>query len=145
MKSIVFILGLLPKFLLAQTFSSTVNLPVPDDGTSLSIPLEISGLQNEINGDFGLVEVCLNMTHTYDSDMDVRLKAPDGTTFMLFAGVGGDADNWENCCLRQDAPDLISTQAAPFTGTFKPMGNMGNVNNGQNPNGTWELLLFDTY
>lgn len=139
-------LFLLPQYLIfAQTFTSSVNQPVPDDGTSISFPLEISGLQQEINGDFGLVEVCLNMTHTWASDMDVRLRAPDGTTFMLFAGIGGDGDNWENCCLRQDAQTTIAAAAAPYTGSFMPLGNMGNLNNGQNPNGTWELVLFDTY
>lgn len=143
--SLFLLLLLLPSLLPAQTFTSTVNQPIPDDGSSIAFELQVSGLPDEINGDFGLVEACLNMTHTWDSDMDVRLIAPDGTVFMLFAGIGGDGDNWENCCLRQDAPTLISTQAAPFTGTFRPMGNMGNVNNGQNPNGSWQLLLFDTY
>ncbi len=140
------VLFLLPQYLLfSQTFTSTVNQAIPDDGTTISFPLEINGLQNEANGNFGLVEVCLNMNHPYDSDMDVRLKAPDGTVFMLFAGIGGDGDNWENCCLRQDANESIGAVAAPFSGTFKPLGNMGNLNNGQNPNGIWELVLFDTY
>lgn len=129
----------------AQTFSSTVEQPVPDDGTSISFSLEVSGLPDAINTDFGLVQVCLNMDHTWDSDMEARLIAPDGTQFLLFAGVGGDGDNWENCCLRDDAAEFIYNFGAPFTGVFRPMGNMGNVNNGQNPNGTWQLRLYDTY
>lgn len=146
MKSVFTFLLLLPQcLLLGQTFTSTVNQPVPDDGSPITFPLEVNGLPSEINGSFGLVAACLNMTHTWDSDMDVRLKSPDGTVFLLFTGVGGDGDNWENCCLRQDAATPISSQGAPFTGVFKPMGNMGNVNNGQNPNGIWELLLYDTY
>jgi subtilisin-like proprotein convertase family protein len=140
-----FLLLLTQCLLLGQTFTATVNQPVPDDGTPIAFPLEITGLPTAINGSFGLVEVCLNMTHTWDSDMDVRLKAPDGTVFLLFTGIGGDGDNWESCCMRQDAGIPISSVGAPFTGVFRPMGNMGNVNNGQNPNGAWELLLYDTY
>ena len=140
------ILLLLAHFCLrAQTFTATVEQPIPDDGSSVSFALDVSGLPDSINTDFGLAQVCLNMDHTWDSDMDVRLIAPDGATFLLFAGVGGDGNNWENCCLRDDAPEFISLFAAPFTGVFRPMGSMGNVNNGQNPNGTWQILLYDTY
>lgn len=129
----------------AQTFSATVEQPIPDDGSSISFNLEVNGLPDNINTDFGLVQVCLNMDHTYDSDMDVRIIAPDGTAFLLFAGIGGGDDNWENCCLRDDASDFIFNFGAPFNGVFKPMGSMGNLNNGQNPNGTWQILLYDTY
>ena len=129
----------------AQTFTASVEQSVPDDGSPISFNLEVSGLPDVINTNFGLVQVCLNMDHTWDSDMDVRLIAPDGTTFLLFAGVGGDGDNWENCCLRDDAPEFIFNFGAPFNGVFRPMGSMGNVNNGQNPNGTWQILLYDTY
>ncbi len=118
---------------------------MPDDGNSIAFSLEVSGLPDVINTDFGLVQVCLNMDHTWNSDMDVRLIAPDGTAFLLFAGVGGDGDGWVNTCLRDDAPEYIYLYGAPFTGTFRPMGGMGNVNNGQNPNGTWQILLYDTY
>lgn len=146
MKSIfTFSMLIMQYMLLAQTFTAAVEQPVPDDGTSISFPIEVSGLPEAINTDFGLVQVCLSMDHTWDSDMDVRLVSPDGTAFLLFAGVGGDGDGWQDCCLRDDALDFIYQFGAPFTGTFKPMGSMGNVNNGQNPNGTWQLLLFDTY
>ena len=143
--SLIFLFLLTQLCLQAQTFSATVEQPIPDDGSSISFGLDVSGLPDSINTDFGLVQVCLNMDHTWDSDMDARLIAPDGTMFLLFAGVGGDGDNWENCCLRDDAAAFIYSFGAPFNGVFRPMGNMGNVNNGQNPNGTWHILLYDTY
>jgi subtilisin-like proprotein convertase family protein len=129
----------------AQTFSSTVNQLVPDDGTVMYLPIEVSGLPDVLNSDLGLVQICLNMDHTYNSDMSVQLSSPDGTLFMLFAGIGGDQDNFTDCCLRFDANDYISNQSPPYTGTWLPMGNMALVNNGQNPNGTWNLVLYDTY
>lgn len=131
--------------LFAQTFTATVEQPVPDDGTPIAFEIAVSGLPDAINTDFGLVQVCLNMNHSWNSDMDVRLIAPGGTSFLLFAGIGGDGDNWQDCCLRDDAPTSVGNASPPYTGVFRPMGAMGNVNNGQNPNGIWKILLLDTY
>src|SRR6185436_6147844 len=33
----------------------------------------------------------------------------------------------------------------PFTGTFRPQGDLGLINNNQNPNGVWKLHFLDTY
>ncbi len=129
----------------AQTFTASFNEWIPDDGSTISRDVDVSGLPEAINGEFGLVQACINIGHPWASDMHVVLQAPDGSNFVLFSGVGGDGDNFTDCCLRGDAADYIFNYSAPFTGTFKPMGDMGVVNNGQNPNGTWRLIIWDTY
>ena len=129
----------------SQTFYTITNSMVPDDGTVLIQEIEVSGLPVAINSSFGLTQVCFNMDHSYTSDMDVRLMAPDGTLFQLFSAVGGDGDNFTDCCLRSDASSYMYENAPPFTGTFLPSGNMGLVNNGQDPNGPWSLILTDVY
>ena len=86
---------------------------------------------------FGLETVCINMDHTWDSDLDIRLVAPDGTSFLLVSGIGGDGDNFNNTCFNESAATPVSFGSAPFSGTFIPMGDMGIANNGQNPNGVW--------
>lgn len=126
----------------AQTFSVTVNQTIPDNNTTVAFNISVSGLPAVIDTNFGLQTACLNMTHTYDSDMDVKLRAPDGTTVTLFSGVGGGSDNFVNTCL-EGSGTPISSGSAPFTGTYKSMGTLGSVNNGQNPNGTWQLLCTD--
>ncbi|NBR13654.1 MAG: hypothetical protein EBU01_03620 [Crocinitomicaceae bacterium] len=128
----------------AQTFSSTVNQAIPDDNTVVSFDIQVTGLPTIIDQNFGVASVCLNMTHTYDSDMEVKLKAPDGTQTLLFSGVGGGDDNFTNTCL-EGTGQAIAAGTAPFTGTFQSMSVLGNVNNGQNPNGTWQLVCRDTY
>ena len=50
--------------LAAQTFSATVGQPIPDDGSSIAFGLDVTGLPDSINTNFGLVQVCLNMEHT---------------------------------------------------------------------------------
>lgn len=128
----------------AQTFNGGTG-PIYDNST-IDIPLVVSGLPTSIDTvNFGLETVCLNITHTYDADVTVWIVAPDGTTGMLFSGIGGGEDNFTNTCLNQNAANPINSGSAPFTGSFQPNGQMGLVNNGQNPNGTWHLRVNDNY
>lgn len=114
---------------LAQTFTGGSG-PILDLQT-IDIPLSVSGLPNSIDTiAFGLEQVCLDLTHTYDSDLEVSLISPDGTTVMLFSGVGGGGDNMQNTCLRWDVSNSIAAGSAPFNGIYKPTGQMGLVNNG---------------
>lgn len=135
----------LPFLLPAQTFNGTGGL-ISDDGNNNDFIIAVSGLNpSTLNSSFGLTGACLTMTHTWDSDMDVKLIAPDGTQIQLFTGVGGSGDDFTNTCFSQSASTNIVSGSPPFTGTFKPMGNLGDVNNGQNGNGNWILRCVDTY
>lgn len=137
-----FIFSLLGLPLLAQTFSATLNDTIPDNNTTVVFDIVVSGLPNVIDTTFGLEQACVNIVHTWDADLEVKLESPDGTTVTLLSGVGGSDDNFTNTCLDGVSAPL-SSGAAPFTGSFMSMGVIGNVNNGQNPNGTWHLLIRD--
>lgn len=139
------VLFLLPLYSSAQTFTATGG-DIPDDGTVITFDLTVSGLPNAIDAqNFGLESVCLNAFHTWNSDMSVSLRSPDGKVIPLFSGVGGDLDGFENTCLSSNADVSIYQAPYPFTGTFSPLGEMGALNNGQNPNGVWQLVILDTY
>lgn len=94
---------------------------------------------------FGLENVCINLTHTYDGDLLIELLAPDGTTITLSREQGGSGDNFTNTCFNETAATSITLGAPPFTGNFVPQGFLGRVNNGQNGNGTWTLRITDLY
>jgi subtilisin-like proprotein convertase family protein len=128
----------------AQTFSNSFNQVIPDNNTEIVFDIPVSGLPTQIDQTFGIEFVCLNITHTYDADLTVKLKSPNGTVVTLFSGVGGDGDNFTNTCL-SGSGTAIGAGVAPFTGTFQSMSVLGNVNNGQNPNGTWQLLCTDSW
>ena len=129
----------------SQTFSGTGGT-ISDDGLNNDFLINVSGLNpNALNGTHGLVSVCFNITHTYDSDLNINLIAPDGTDIMLLSYVGGSGDDFTNTCLSQSASTSIVSGSPPFTGIFKPMNTLGNVNNGQNGNGVWKLRIVDTY
>ncbi len=146
MRKILYLITLLiPLFNFSQTFSGGTGDIL--DNTTINIPITILGLSptsiDTVN--FGLEQICFSLTHTWDSDLTVSIVAPDGTVISLFGGVGNDGDDFQNTCLRWDVATGISTGVAPFNGTYKPNGQMGAVNNGQDPNGVWYLRIKDGY
>lgn len=130
--------------LIAQTYTASINAPIVDVFTN-EYSFTVSGLSpaNIDTTNFGLETVCINLTHTYDGDLNISLIAPDGTTAPLATVLGGGGDDYTNTCFNVYAPQAISAGAPPFTGTFSPMGQMGRVNNGQNGNGVWKIRVAD--
>jgi subtilisin-like proprotein convertase family protein len=127
-----------------QTFNGGGG--VINDFQTLEIPILVNVPQSSIDTvNFGLETVCLNLNHTYLADLTIEVQAPDGTTRMLMSGIGGGEDNLVNTCFNQDASNPIQSGSAPFSGTFVPMGQIGAVNNGQNPNGIWKIKVRDDY
>jgi subtilisin-like proprotein convertase family protein len=135
----------LPFFSLAQTFSNTFNLPIPDDGTVGYYDLDISGLPVATGTGFGVETVCINLTHTWNADLFITVISPDGTEVELTSDNGGDTDGYLNTCFNASATQGIWEAGWPYTGTFRPEGFMSAFQNGQNPNGTWRLKIRDTY
>jgi subtilisin-like proprotein convertase family protein len=89
------------------------------------------------------VTVTLNITHSFDGDLDAFLISPAGTQVELFSGVGGQFNNFLNTKFDRNAAISIEDGAAPFTGTFRPEGLLSELL-GENPNGIWRLLIRDT-
>lgn len=143
-KTLLILFTSISSSLFCQTFNGGGG-PI-NDNTTIDVPVTVSGLPNVIDTtNFGLETVCINLTHTWDADLTVWIVAPDGTTGMLFSNLGGGDDNFTNTCFNANATNSVASGVAPFTGTFKPLGQMGFVNNGQNPNGVWKLRINDNY
>lgn len=129
----------------AQTFNASGG-NIPDDGSTTLYPLEITGLNpNILNADFGLLEVCVDITHTWDNDLEIGLVAPDGTMITLSNQNGGNGDDYSITCFNSSAETPITNGEPPYDGLFAPEGNLGLVNNGQDGNGTWNLSIEDHY
>ncbi|MBX9850376.1 MAG: CotH kinase family protein, partial [Cytophagaceae bacterium] len=130
----------------AQTYSGSGGL-IPDDGTNdIEFSLTVSGLSpSAVNDVFGLETVCVNIQHTYNSDLTITLISPDNTEVILSANNGADSDNYSNTCFNHSAASSITSGSGPFSGTYRPQQRLGNVNNGQNGNGTWKLRIYDYY
>jgi subtilisin-like proprotein convertase family protein len=130
----------------AQTFTSSSGGAIPDAGPMVQFPITVSGLTpSTIDTTFGLETICFNITHTWDGDLSIYLQSPDGTIVNLSIGNGGSGDDYTNTCLNEGAANSIVTASSPFTGTFRPQGFIGAINNGQPGNGTWYLNIQDNY
>ncbi|MDF2437679.1 MAG: hypothetical protein K0Q95_2055 [Bacteroidota bacterium] len=128
----------------SQTFTNNTGGAVPDNNTEVCFPVTVSGLPSQIDTLFGVTQVCINLTHTWVGDLDLRLKSPDGTVIVLSSNNGGSGDNYTNTCFAMNGSSgPIGGGAAPYTGTFVPNGNINGVNNNQNPNGTWYVCVVD--
>lgn len=143
--SIAVLLASFPLLVSAQTFTGT-GAPIPDNGNTLEIPLGVNGLSAALDTTtFGLEQVCINIDHSWISDLDVSLVAPDGTVVLLVSGQGGDSDHYTNTCFRQDEALSIVQGTPPYTGTYRPQGDLGLINHGQDGNGEWLLRVLDMY
>ncbi|HMO63025.1 MAG TPA: proprotein convertase P-domain-containing protein, partial [Ferruginibacter sp.] len=143
MRKVLFFLLLLSTTLTAmpQTFTGGGGA-IPDAGAQTCFPITVSGVGN-INALYGLASVCLTINHPFDADLEIILKAPDGTPVQLSISNGGNGSNFTGTCFTAAATTPISNGTAPFTGNYMPQGYMGNVNNGQNADGTWLLCIQD--
>jgi len=99
-------------------------------------------LVDNVPGVLADVDVTLDIMHDFDSDLRVRLLAPDATSILLFEGTGGHLDGFVQTTLDDEAVTSIIDGAAPFTGAFRPMGTLGALD-GKDPNGTWTLEITD--
>jgi len=136
-------------FCFQMSFGQTYSGPggfIKDDGTLNDFVLEIHDLSPDIlNEDFGLIHVCINVTHTWISDLDIRLISPSGVNMTLITASGWDSDLFENTCFDMSSNLHIVRAGPQYTGTFRPFSSLGNANNGTSGNGTWILRILDTY
>jgi subtilisin-like proprotein convertase family protein len=117
-------------------FESNVAETVPDEGTLMS---------TLVINDMGVIEdlnVKVNISHGWDSELDVYLIAPDGSRVELFTDVGGSQDNFIDTILDSQASQSITGGAAPFTGSYRPEGSLDALI-GKNIQGTWVLEVTD--
>ncbi|MBK9639181.1 MAG: proprotein convertase P-domain-containing protein [Bacteroidetes bacterium] len=128
----------------SQTFSAFGG-NIPDNGPAALFPITVSGLPTTIDTTFGIINLSLNITHTYDADLDIWLIAPDSTYIELSTGNGGSGNNYVNTNFYDTVPNFIENGSAPFSGSYRPEGLINDVNNTQNPNGVWKLFIRDTY
>lgn len=126
----------------AQTFTISPNAVIHDNArTTVSIP--VSGLPATADTAYGLCSVTVNVVHTYDGDLDLILISPANDSIMLTNNIGGGGDNFTSTVFIMSATTLIQNGVAPFTGNYLPEFSLNNLNDGQNPNGTWYFVAKD--
>ena len=74
--------------------------------------------------------------------MNVFLESPDGTVVELFTDIGGQDDNLVRTSLGDGAVQSIDTGVPPFTGRFRPEGQLQSFR-GERTDGIWVLHVTD--
>jgi subtilisin-like proprotein convertase family protein len=113
----------------------TINPVMPN--TVLS-PINVSGL----SGDVKKIKVTVDIKHTWTEDLRISLLNPAGLRVVLVNRRGGSSDDFKNVTFDQGAPTSIRDAIPPFTGTYRPEGDLKDFN-GRSPNGTWQLEVRD--
>jgi subtilisin-like proprotein convertase family protein len=119
-----------------RQYQTDTPLLIPDQGTATST-LDIGG-----SGAIEDLNVQVNISHDWDSELDVYLIAPDETRVELFTDVGGSKDDFSDTILDDQAPVSITQGEAPFTGSYRPEGALDDLI-GKDIQGEWQLEITD--
>jgi gliding motility-associated-like protein len=124
-----------------DTYNSTdTPVTIPDNnaaGVNSVINIATTSLITDVN-------LTVNITHTYDGDLILRLISPAGTSVLLSDQNGSFGDNYTNTTFDQDATTPITSSSPPYTGTFQPEGDLSALN-GEFSGGDWALFVEDTF
>ena len=88
------------------------------------------------------VNVKVSVDHSEIGDIALFLVAPDNTKVKLTEYLGGNRDDYQQTVFDQEASQSIVFSLPPFTGSFRPMGDLS-VLNGKNLKGRWSLQIVD--
>jgi subtilisin-like proprotein convertase family protein len=117
--------------------SISPNLEIEDNSTIIS-SISISSSMNANN----ISAITLDISHTWDSDLDIILYAPNGSSIILSNNNGGGGDNYTSTTFMNGGSYInITAGAAPFTGNYLPEESMSNLTG--TANGGWILSITD--
>jgi subtilisin-like proprotein convertase family protein len=91
------------------------------------------------------ITVTVNITHTADSDLQFDLIAPNGRDILLMNAGDAFGQNFTGTKFNDSATDTIATtfDPAPYPNTYKPVNSLLTNVFGDNPAGTWTLVVTD--
>lgn len=121
--------------------SGTLDLPIPDNNAAgVTNGIVVSGVP--AGSIPNSLTVTVNISHTWDSDVDIFLTGANGVQIELSTDNGGSGDNYINTVFSLQGGPLITGGTPPFTGTFTPEGDLNLLLSGL-INGTWTLQVAD--
>ena len=134
--------------------NNTTAAPIPDNNPAgVTSTIVVSGA----TGTVWDVDLTTNITHTFNSDLDVTLTSPAGTVVTITTGNDGSFDNVFAGTTFDDSADPGSQ--IPYSGNPNIVTDHTYTNNvvatpltpeeplaafiGEDPNGTWSLKIVD--
>jgi len=122
------------------TNSTNVPVNIPTIVATVSSTLVVPQADNVVIND---VNVQLAITHSWVSDLVVRLTSPTGTQVILFASQC-DSNSNVNAVFDDSGQPLVCGANPAISGLLIPQQALSAFN-GQNSQGTWTLTVNDTF
>ena len=88
------------------------------------------------------LDVSIDISHTWNADLDVSLESPSGTVADLFSDVGGSGDDID-IVLDDESSNTLPTSNTTLTGDYQPETDPLSVFDGEIAAGTWTLTVVD--
>ena len=88
------------------------------------------------------VNVTVNITHTYNDDLDIFLISPIGTIIELSTDNGGSFNDYNNVTFDDDSGNTLPPGDFALTGDYQPEESLTGFN-GENSSGNWILRIID--
>lgn len=144
------------------TFSNLSPIVIPDSGIATPYPssINVTGLSGGVTQ---VTVTLIGLTHTFPDDLDILLVGPQGQNVILMsdAGDGFDVNN-VILTFNDFSQSLLPNSSQIVSGTFQPTnyeltdifpspappppyGSALSVFNGIDPNGVWNLFVFDDF
>lgn len=129
----------------AQVFSGTGGA-IQNNGQDAYFSQNITSLSPSTTDSlFGLEKVCFTINHPDVSELYIYLKSPAGIIVELSSGSSSSGTAFTNTCFENQLGNSVTLGSQPYTGSYKPIGNLGRFNTGQTGNGTWSLIVHDGF
>ncbi|MFO0757583.1 MAG: DVUA0089 family protein [Byssovorax sp.] len=116
--------------------STDTPIAIPDDDPlGMFSTIDVAGV-----GTVTRAAIVYNITHTFDSDLDIYVTPAGGALTDVCTGNGGSGDNFVKTVLDSTCSTNVTAGSAPFTGCFQPETPIGVAGNG-----TWEIDIADGF
>ena len=119
--------------------SNDVPKPIPDsNATGVTSNLFVGPGA----GTIARAALLYNITHTFDSDLDMFLTPPGGTQMDVCSDNGSLSDNFTNTVLDSTCATSVASGSAPFAGCYQPETSFASLG-GTLAEGVWKFKAAD--
>jgi len=127
----------------ATLTGSAVDLPefIPPVGSPNGTPTEsVIPISGDPSLKVSSVEVTVSLTYPTDGNLTLSLIAPSGQSVTLYQNPSDKGQDFTNTTFSDTAAQLITSGTAPYTGTFRPVQPLANLD-GLTAFGNWTLKV----
>lgn len=135
LRGMTFLMCLFSVTVFAQS-NYTFNGPVAINSNACS---DLSG---GVTGSSGNLEaVSIDIQHTWNGDLEIRLEAPNGSSVLLYDNRGGNTDNIQVTFSDSASTPISSASGSPISGTYQPEEPLSSLAGAGD--GVWNLEVCD--